>query len=73
MNNIQKASEGTQAEVGDLIAIVVERDFDISSLVVPTSLKGGKATEVPSESTPHPSPATTAPSSASIDQTPPSG
>lgn len=69
----QQAPEGSQAEVGDLIAIIVERDFDLAKIVVPSVLKAGAAAPAPAAAKPAASaPAAGAPSGAT-DKTPPSG
>ncbi|XP_014224192.1 uncharacterized protein LOC106650596 isoform X1 [Trichogramma pretiosum] len=67
------APEGAEAEVGDLIAIVTERDFDLSSLVVPTNLKGGDSSASASAPTPAATSAPSSTASRAVDQTPPSG
>lgn len=65
------AGEGAQAEVGDLIAIIVEKDFDLSKIVIPTSLKQGSGAPA-SAAKPAAAPVAGAPASAR-DLPPPSG
>ncbi|KAJ8675868.1 hypothetical protein QAD02_011654 [Eretmocerus hayati] len=67
------AVEGTQAEVGDLIAVVVEQGFDLSGLVVPTSTKGSAAAASAPATTAAPAAPAAKASSGTKDQTPPSG
>ncbi|XP_058789520.1 dihydrolipoyllysine-residue acetyltransferase component of pyruvate dehydrogenase complex, mitochondrial-like [Phymastichus coffea] len=69
------APEGSQAEVGDLIAIIVEKDFDLSKIVVPSSLKQGSGapTTTDAESPAAAVAAAPAASATKKDQPPPSG
>lgn len=58
--------------MGDLIAIIVEKDFDLSNIVVPTTTKQGGATAPAPAAPAAVAPASGAPSGAT-DTTPPSG
>ncbi|XP_014218482.1 dihydrolipoyllysine-residue acetyltransferase component of pyruvate dehydrogenase complex, mitochondrial-like [Copidosoma floridanum] len=63
--------DGSQAEVGDLIAIIVEKDFDLSNIVIPTSTKGAAAAPTAAATA---APVSAAPAAGGAkDSTPPSG
>lgn len=74
MKQFLKVPEGAQAEVGQLIAIVVEKGMDLNSVVVPVVTKAPAAGASPAAKAPVPEKATSAPAaSAPSSKPPPSG
>ncbi|XP_043481795.1 dihydrolipoyllysine-residue acetyltransferase component of pyruvate dehydrogenase complex-like [Leptopilina heterotoma] len=63
--------EGAQAEVGQLIAIVVEKGMDLKSVVVPVVTKPAAAGASPAAKAPAPEKATSAPAASSPSSKPP--